>query len=211
MLKRIGLIGDVHAEADKLEAALRFFAPQNLDAILCTGDVCDGAGDFNDCCALLIENDVQAVRGNHDRWLLANVARDLSDATPCCDASEKSLRFLAELPATRTFETVAGKLLLCHGVGANDMARVAGDDFGYALEANAELLELFDSDYELMIGGHTHRRMVRAFDELLVINAGTLFRAHEPCCATVDFAKCFVQFHDFEDEIFVPNCERLEW
>jgi hypothetical protein len=53
--------------------------------------------------------------------------------------------------------------------------------------------------------------MVRDFGGLIVINAGTLFRAHKPCVATVEFNKRWVQFHDFEDGVLVPHCQRVRF
>src|SRR5678810_334167 len=70
LLARAGLIGDVHAEDELLELALDYFEKQNVEHVLCTGDVADGAGSVVRCCTLLRQYSVQTVRGNHDRWLL---------------------------------------------------------------------------------------------------------------------------------------------
>ena len=43
-------------------------------------------------------------------------------------------RALRDLPATRDYDTPAGRLRLCHGIGDNDMARLHPDTTGYALE-----------------------------------------------------------------------------
>lgn len=50
---RLGLIGDVHAEDERLAAALEVFAAERVDRALCTGDVVDGHGDIDRTCALL--------------------------------------------------------------------------------------------------------------------------------------------------------------
>ncbi|NMF58754.1 hypothetical protein [Pseudanabaena yagii] len=39
--EEIGLIGDVHAEADYLEIALHFFQMAQVEKILCVGDIVD--------------------------------------------------------------------------------------------------------------------------------------------------------------------------
>jgi predicted phosphodiesterase len=94
----------------------------------------------------------------------------------------------------------ARRLLLCHGLGDDDMSRVTPDDFGYALESNDALQELLTTEqYRFVINGHTHRRMVRDFGGVTVINVGTLFRDHEPCFAVVDFERGQVEFFD------IPN------
>jgi predicted phosphodiesterase len=89
-LALIGIIGDVHGEDVRLENALRFLEAQT-ENVFCTGDVVDGAGDVNRCCALLQEHGVVTVRGNHDRWLLEGSMRDLKEATPVQELTENRL------------------------------------------------------------------------------------------------------------------------
>ena len=61
------------------------------------------------------------------------------------------------------------------------MASVLPDDFGYALEVKTELHDLIaDLDVEIVLNGHTHRRMVRHFQGVTIINAGSLVFSHEP-------------------------------
>lgn len=195
-LRRVGVVGDVHTEDAALATALSFFATQSLDAVLCVGDVLDGHGDAERTCTLLREHPVLCVRGNHERWF-ARGGIGLSDATPREALSPASLAFIASLPATRTLTTVSGPLLLCHGVGENDMARLLPDDEGYGLASQTELWALHAGGaYAWMVGGHTHRRMARAFDHLRVLNAGTLFRANDPCVLIADFAALEASFYD---------------
>ena len=63
MLKKIGLIGDVHARDDRLAAALEVLTDLDLDAILCTGDIMDGPGCPDRCIDLLKAHGVSTVRG----------------------------------------------------------------------------------------------------------------------------------------------------
>jgi predicted phosphodiesterase len=193
---RLGLLGDVHTEHKRLELALRFLRSHQVDATLCVGDVADGTGDLAECCRLLAESSVLCVRGNHDRWLLEGTMRELSDATPVAGLTTEVRSFLSSLPPTRTLETISGELLLCHGLGENDMARLLPDDFGYALESNDELHALLAAKrWSVVVGGHTHRRMVRRFGELTVINAGTLYRHHEPGFGLLDLKARSVEFY----------------
>lgn len=200
-LRRVGVLGDVHAEDVALDAALRFFAHQSLDAVLCVGDIVDGPGDAERTVALLQSHEVVCVRGNHERWLAGGHARSLPDATPLAALSGGAKAFLASLPATRTLDTTAGAALLCHGLGRDDMARLDDDTRGYALECCTELWNVHAARaVAWMIGGHTHRRMVRRFDHLTVINAGTLYRAHDPCVMTVDFDALAATFYALDGD-----------
>lgn len=209
MLSRIGLIGDVHAADNNLEVALHFLAAQDVSKVLCTGDVVDGAGDADRCCALLHEHEVETVRGNHDRWLLTGRTMQFPLGTPnitCWEELASTARdFMKALPVVRSYETVAGRLLLCHGVGENDMQMLRSDDDAYALQWKDELHDLLrENQFRWMIGGHTHQRMVRHFSSrfgsgLTVINAGTLTPDRAPCLSIVDFSSRQVQFWNITD------------
>jgi putative phosphoesterase len=194
-ITRIGVIGDIHAEDDVLTGVVRFLADEKVDSILAVGDIVDGPGDVDRCCRVLAEHGVAAVRGNHDRWFLDGQMRDLPHATAAMAAESRA--FLAALPRTIAFDTIAGRLLLSHGLGEDDMAAVRPGDEGYALESNSALgLLLRARTFDLVVAGHTHERMVRTFGGLTIINAGTLYREHEPCVLVADLASRTVWFHD---------------
>jgi predicted phosphodiesterase len=197
---QVGVIGDVHTENVLLEKVIAFLQPL---PILCVGDIVDGSGNPEACCALLSAAQVFTVRGNHDNWLLRNVMREFPDATQRDSISPHSLEYLHSLPDVLEFDTSLGKLLLCHGLGRNDMGRVFPYDDGYAIESNGSLQELVQSrHYRLVINGHTHYRMVRRFDSLTLINAGTLCRNHQPGFLMVDFEKGEVQTYDVSGATF---------
>lgn len=207
-LRQIGAIGDIHGEARYLETALKFLSAAHLDLIFSVGDITDGRDRVNRCCQLLQKYQVATVRGNHERWFLAGEMRDLPDASFDADVDKEARAFLAALPLTQSFETVAGRLLLCHGLGEYDMGGVWPGDFGYALESNLALLRLMlERQYRFVINGHTHQRMVRSFDHLTIINAGTLYREHQPCFLLADFETGFVQFYDFRSNTKVVKGE----
>ena len=51
-----------------------------------------------------------------------------------------------------------------------------------------------------VVNGHTHRRLVRTFGEMTIINAGTLYRKHAPCFCIADFEQGFVQYFNVEGD-----------
>jgi putative phosphoesterase len=209
-IQRLGLIGDVHAEDQRLAQAIAYLQGRGVDAILATGDVVDGPGDVERCCELLTRHGVITVRGNHDRWLLEGIMRDLAHAT--MDVSPAARRFLARLPTTAVLFTVAGTLLLCHGMGSNDMARLGPDDDGYAIQFHTELQELIhDPSVQLVVCGHTHRRFVRSFPGLTVMNPGTLFRDHAPGFYLVDFVEGTATAYELEQPDAVREGPAQRW
>ena len=212
LLTRAGLIGDVHAEDELLELALDYFEKQNIEHVLCTGDVADGVGSVVRCCELLRQYDVQTVRGNHDRWLLTGKMRDLPEATDTHALTADAVKYLTALAPTLTFSSPLGEVLLCHGLGVNDMAKVEPDDSGYALDANLDLQELLSNRaYRFVVNGHTHRAMVRHFAHVTVINAGTLRRHDTPGFLLLDFGQRHVQRLRFANrEIVVERVVAME-
>ena len=190
----MGVVGDVHCESATLSRVLNALDTMSVDAVLCVGDLVDGPGDADAALAILEARDVQCVAGNHERWFLEGVRRDVIDATE--SLSEASLAFLRRLRRTKLYDTPAGKAMLCHGVGQDDEAWLRPDTRGYALQDIPTLRELMlDDAVQFMIGGHTHQRMVRVFPGLTVINAGTIHRKDEQTFAVIDFARMKVAFY----------------
>ena len=158
----------------------------NVDAVLCVGDLVDGPGDADETLGILESRQVQCVAGNHERWFLEGVKRDLEHATQAMSADSEA--FIRGLERIRRYETPAGPAILCHGVGDDDEAWLRPDTRGYALQDIPTLRELMlDESVEFIIGGHTHQRMVRVFPGVTVINAGTIHRKDEQTFTIIDF------------------------
>src|SRR6187200_2177574 len=136
---RIGLIGDVHQEDLALAWALGLLSDEQVDLVVCVSDIADGFGDLDACCELLESHGVITVKGNHDRWFLAQQMRDLPQASRAAAANPASREWLEQLPSTVSIETPRGKALVCHGMGDDDMVGVKPDDVGYALDSNLPL------------------------------------------------------------------------
>ena len=204
------MVGDVPSEDRRLEAALAFFGRAGVDQVLAVGDYADGRGDLDRCVALLAAAGTLGVVGNHDRWLLDGSMRELPHATPATALSEPTRAWLRALPRTRRLESAAGPLLLCHGVGEDDMAQLRPDDYGYALKANTSLQGLLGAGWSVVVAGHTHRRMARRIDDVWFINAGTLHRDFGAGFLVLDLVGRIAQFYDLLDEEEIVPAERCD-
>ena len=203
MLLRAGLIGDIHCEVTRLRRVLDHFRNSGIETMLAVGDIADGPGDLGETCALLESAGVLAVAGNHERWLLSGQMRDLPDATPLAAVTPRARAYLTALPKTRSFTSPRGPVLLCHGLGEDDMATVKPDDYGYDLESNRALWELVEGrTARFVVNGHSHRPMLRNISGLTILNAGTLHgaRGHRPICAVGDFDEGYLQIYDITDD-----------
>jgi putative phosphoesterase len=205
---RIGLLGDVHAEDEALDLALRVFADEGVDLVVAVGDIVDGPGSADRCCQMLAEAGAAVVRGNHDRWFSAGTMRELTHATLTLGAGARG--FLAGLPATRRFAVPGGEVLVCHGLGDDDMASVALDADALSLEWNDPLAALLAEDRPLwVLNGHTHHRGVWSYRKLTVVNGGTLLRGHDPCISIVDLARAEVTYVDVDGGARAGRRERV--
>jgi predicted phosphodiesterase len=194
-LRRIAAIGDVHAEHGRLEVALDAIAGFAVDAILCTGDIVDGVGDPERCCALLNRHNVQCVRGNHDRWCFAGVLRDSRGATAPDALTDASREFLLQLPAVRELRVTGGLALLCHGIGTYDLEKITELDTEYSIRVNRPLQDVVAAaKYRVMINGHSHARLIRRVGSLTILNAGALCGG-DPGFIIVDFERGAVQWY----------------
>jgi len=200
LINRLGVIGDVHGEQWRLGRALEWLHGQRVDAIVCTGDVADGRGSINECCDLLSKAEVTTVAGNHDRWLLENRVRHLSDAHCAAELSTASREFLGGLARQETLETTLGPLLLCHGVADNDLAKVWPGTAQSDVRRNPQLDRILQSsEYRLLINGHMHFRVLIDFNDLLLVNAGTLKGERSGVCV-IDFEGSAISAFEIGDE-----------
>lgn len=175
----IGIIGDVHGEAEALSSALAHLS--GVDCILCTGDVIDGTGSADACAELLSRHEVITVAGNHERWLFTNKMRKIANADNRSDLSLKTLSFLGGLLQSVELMTASGRLLLSHGVARNDMSQVwPGSDRLAPQKSNALDALLASKRYRYIVQGHIHYRMVLEFKQMTLINAGALKRNMNP-------------------------------
>jgi putative phosphoesterase len=201
---RLGVIGDIHTEAEVLAWALDVLHEQGVERILCTGDVADGphhAEGVMQACKLLHAANVLTVQGNHDRWLLDNDRRDFPDATFLEEVDAPTRAYLQALPRSIEIPTPLGVMLFAHGLGEDDMAGLYPHDHGPALTSNAPLQNLIEQGrYPIVLSGHTHRRMVRKLDGITFINAGAIKATREPCCLLLDFARRRAEFFDYVED-----------
>lgn len=210
-LKQIGIIGDVHGQAERLQTVIAHLKAIGVDAIVCTGDITDGFGDVDRCCHLLQAENVITVKGNHDRWCIDNELRNRAECTLFEELSIRSQTFLKQLPTQVELETVEGLALLCHGLGNNDMGKLLPQDNSQAVAQNQDLQALVQQDrYRHVINGHSHYRMVKTVGDLTVINGGTLRRGHAPGFLHLDFSQGLVKPYDLLPDSPPPIDRDLE-
>ena len=177
-MTRLGLISDVHACLEPLAAALALFEREEVDRVLCAGDVA-GYGDALDATvAMLRDAGVETIHGNHDRWFLENPQT----------ASRVTHDWLSGLPAVLD-EEIEGRRLYCvHASPPGSlMDGIRLLDESGAMDPKARTdwtARLANLDADLLVVGHTHQLFAERLGGTLVANPGsTLFNRS---CAIVD-------------------------
>jgi predicted phosphodiesterase len=69
-------------------------------------------------------------------------------------------------------------------------------------------LNALGSKYCFVVSGHSHQRMVRKLGTTTFINAGTLFREHQPCVLVLDVGAMTATFHEWDGTSFAREDER---
>jgi diadenosine tetraphosphatase ApaH/serine/threonine PP2A family protein phosphatase len=108
---RYGLISDIHANLEALEAVLAELEKQQVDEILCLGDVIGYGPNPNECVQLIQQHAAICLIGNHDEASLGKVnleffndmARQAIEWTTQA-LSAASLEFLRQLPYTQRYD-----------------------------------------------------------------------------------------------------------
>ena len=188
MVRRLGIVGDVHGNVPALRRAIQALSRNGVDQVACVGDLAGSLVAAGTALELLTALGAVVVRGNHDRWLLEDMQSHEGTAS-----ERQSLERLAQLPASVCIQTVAGMALVCHGFADNDLATVPSH-FGAAFVRRAMRLRALPSSCSAVICGHTHSRLVRDEAGVLFVRVGALSLSGEDGCAVYDASARTVDF-----------------
>jgi predicted phosphodiesterase len=153
---RIGVISDVHANLEALEAVLAHLDGEAPDQVVCLGDFVGYGPDPNTCVERLRPRLRAAVLGNHDQAAVG--ARPIDDFNLFAQEaiawtqqalSEDARAFLAGLPLRQEVDG----LLLVHG-----SPRQPVDE--YVLHARTARASFVDQPFQIALVGHTHQPAV---------------------------------------------------
>lgn len=168
MSTRIGLLSDVHAKSAPVAEALSIFKREQVDSIICPGDI---AGYFDDVKAvidLLVESNCHTIIGNHDQSYIEAHTEE---------THTKEYHFLNNLPEKLEYEIEGKRVYVVH---AHPPASQHGGI--KLLDVDGELIPeqkqywqqaLKDLDYDVLIVGHTHQVFAEHLGDVLVINPGS--------------------------------------
>ena len=191
MTTRIGLVSDVHAVPAALSEALAIFKRNQVDKIICAGDIAGYFEAVEATIELLVENNCASIAGNHDQTFIETHADETE--TP-------AYRFLATLPETLEFEVDDRRVYVVH---AHPPASQHGGI--KLLDVDGNLIpgqlaywhqQLQDADYDVLIVGHTHQVYAQRIGDVMLINPGSSVFNHS--CAILELPSMQVEFFSLE-------------
>ena len=156
---KIGLIADIHADAEKLQHILAILETQHhVDRILCAGDLTGYGTQPNPVIDILRERKIPVVKGNHD--------------SPSADITPLNADYLRALPLEWQGEFENKRLYMCHGIPGVPFIGITRKHF-----TDDRLIQVFmDIEADVYITAHTHEPLVIDLpDGRKVINPGAVY------------------------------------
>ncbi len=181
---KIALISDLHANYVALKAVLDDARAAGVDKVICLGDVATLGPQPKETIALLRENDIPCIMGNHDSYLfdlelIYPYTREpaIIDSIKWCieQLDQSELDFVRSFVPTLDVKLNSHANLFCyHGSPRSNTDNILPT-------TSIPELEAYLSGYSATVfaGGHTHIQMARQHRGSLIINPGSLGQPFE--------------------------------
>jgi putative phosphoesterase len=174
---RVVLIADIHGNLVALDAVLDAIEGERFDLLVCLGDIAELGAQPSETIARLTELSCPVVLGNTDAHAGAQTARtEHSDGYEAIvidfdrwtldQLSADDFAFLNSLPPTYRVDPMG--LLCYHGSPHSFNDRIV------PITPDEQIAEWATDIAPIMAGGHTHQRMVRHWQNSLIVNPGSV-------------------------------------
>lgn len=181
---RIAVISDIHGNYTALQAVLADINSQNIDQIVCLGDIVTLGPQPKEVLDALRELNCIFIKGNHEAAVLDperaeefEISENLIPDLYWCreHLSIADLKFLESFEDTRELVFPNGlTVLFFHGspLSSTDIIQATTDP---------KLLNMYFESQKatVFIGGHSHIQMYRRHGEKLILNSGSVGNAFE--------------------------------
>jgi len=197
---KIGLISDPHSTTAPLKEALSIFKREQVDTIICAGDIAGyGEDQLEQTITLLTDNDCLLIAGNHDCWPL--------DENNNTHYDEKIEKFFTSLPLKLELTIENKKVYVAHAHPPDSLhggIKLLDPD-GIVLPDRKQYWarELKDFDHDVLIVGHTHQVFSEQIGGTLVINPGSTTFNHS--CAILVLPEMNVTTYALENREIIKT------
>jgi putative phosphoesterase len=177
---RTAFISDIHGNYDALRAVIKKIKKIDVKKIYCLGDIVNYYYDPDKCIDLLLKNEVQCIKGNHEKIFLKILknkklkkfyAKNYGNSIfmNLKKLKKKHIDFIKSLPNRINLKINKKKIILSHGAPWNI-------DFYFYKNTKKKWIEKIKKyDAEIFILGHTHHPMnLRLKNNKTVLNPGSV-------------------------------------
>ena len=177
---KIAFIADIHANIFALKKVLQDIEKQNVDKIICLGDLVGYAPYPNEVINLIKEKNILTIQGNYDESTGEELMvcgcdyesqKETENANKSLfwtqeEVSEENKKWLAELPKEKKIEIEGWNLYLVHGSPRKNNEYLYAD--------SKEVQEIADDfEFDVLLSGHTHLPYFKVINEKYIVNAGS--------------------------------------
>ncbi|MDJ0881158.1 MAG: metallophosphoesterase family protein [Gammaproteobacteria bacterium] len=194
---QLGLISDVHARPEPVEQALNIFAQEQVDEIICAGDIAGYYEDLEATIKLIQQAKCKTVLGNHDQTYL-DTAKSHSPTIE---------DYLKSLPLYQELECEGKSIFLVHAAPPDLLQGGIKllDQHGKIIASQKKhwASQLQDFEYDILIVGHTHQVYAEKIANSLVINPGSTAFNHS--CMILKLPEMTLQTYALEDQPIIKS------
>lgn len=193
---KIGIVSDIHCNADGLRDALGVMGA--IEELLCLGDAIFEYQFSNEVAAILQGHGAHVIQGNHEEVFFSAAGSRARDR----DWIDQGLMaYMADQPSRREVTLGGKRFLLVHSTPWDPRGE-------YVYPHSAKLDRFADSDADFVLYGHTHAQVVKRIGKVTVINPGSAGDARDArndrqlSCAVIDTETDEVQVINYADRRF---------
>ncbi len=168
---KIAFISDIHSNLFYLKAVIKELEKENIDEIYCLGDLVGYYDKPNEVIDLVKQKNIKCIKGNHDKYLVAELPYDLKRdefygiKKQKKILSNENLDFLINLKDEIILKVDDKKIYMTHSL-PNDC-----ETYLYNLDS----LDLeFLKSYDYYFFGHTHIPMMTYHYGTCIVNPGSI-------------------------------------
>lgn len=191
---RIAALSDIHGNLYSLMRVLEDIDNENVDKIICLGDLVGYGPHPNEVVALIKRREIPCLKGNYDASVVDGDYTFIRETTTnsfalpwAVDEVRASNKFyLNSLPERFDYEINGLKISFVHG-SPNAINEYLFED----KENTLNVLKDFDGD--VLVCAHTHRCCFKKYDDKYFISTGS---AGKPLSGTPDASYCILEISD---------------
>jgi predicted phosphodiesterase len=150
---KYAIISDIHSNLEALQKALRLIDDQDVDEIICLGDIVGYGANPNECVDIVRSRCSASILGNHDE-----AALDVSQAVDFNAVALKAVQWTAQ-ELTNDSKSFLSSLLMTHTI--NDLLFVHSSPrspelWDYIVDAGDAATAMGHLEEKICFIGHTH-------------------------------------------------------